>query len=74
MGDNRRTHCTCCGKPSSEVGIISWRGNCRGCGKAIMNENVDQIAAKSGPAHRRRLRGYARMLERAVLDDMRANP
>lgn len=38
-----------------------------------MNENVEQIAAKSGPAHRRRMRGYARMLERAMLDEQRAN-
>jgi hypothetical protein len=72
MGNPRRTHCTCCGKHSSEVGIISWLGNCRACGKAIMNENCEQIAAKSGPAHRRRMRGYARMLERAMLDEQRS--
>ncbi len=30
-----------------------------------MNENVEGLQAKSGPAHRRWLRGYARMLEKA---------
>lgn len=56
-----------------EVGPISWAGNCRRCGKALMNENVDQIAAGHGYAHTRRLRGYLRWLERAALDDQR-NP
>lgn len=36
-----------------------------------MNENVDQIAAGHGYAHVRRLKGYARWFERAVLDDLR---
>jgi hypothetical protein len=34
-----------------------------------MNENVDQISAGQGYAHVRRLKGYARWFERAVLDD-----
>lgn len=51
------------------VGIISWGGNCRTCGKALMIENVDQISAKRGYAHMRRLRGYAVMLDREFLDD-----
>lgn len=29
-----------------------------------MNENAEGLQSKSGPAHRRWLRGYAKMLER----------
>lgn len=54
------------------VGIISWGGNCRTCGKALMIENVEQISARRGYAHMRRLRGYAQMLDRALLDDQRS--
>jgi hypothetical protein len=57
----------CCGKHKSEVGPISWdAGNCRGCGKALMNENLTGMETKQGPAYRNWLRGYARMLERAT--------
>lgn len=71
MAGTTRAHCTCCGKHKSEVGVISWGGNCRTCGKALMNENVDQISAGQGYAHIRRLKGYARWFERAVLEDLR---
>lgn len=36
-----------------------------------MEENAEQISAKRGYAHMRRLRGYAVMLDRALLDDQR---
>ncbi len=64
MPSRTRRNCTCCGKHDSEVGPISWGGNCRTCGKLIVNENMDGISAGEGPAHRRRLRGYVRWLER----------
>jgi hypothetical protein len=39
-----------------------------------MNENVEGIAAKEGYAHLRRLRGYARYVERAMMDALDAKP
>lgn len=67
MPDLRRRTCRCCGKRDDEVGPISWRGNCLICAKLLLNENIEGIALKKGPAHRRRLRGYAKMLEREGL-------
>jgi len=68
MADKRRKTCTCCGRHTSECGPISWQGNCRECGLLLLAENIVGIATKTGPAHRRRLRGYAKMLEREALD------
>ena len=67
MSDARRKRCTCCGKHTSEVGPISWRGNCRSCGEKLMIENIEGIATATGYAHKRRLRGYQRWAERALL-------
>lgn len=39
-----------------------------------MNENVEGIAAKEGYAHWRRLRGYARYVERAMREATEASP
>lgn len=39
-----------------------------------MNENALGISTKSGPAHRRRLRGYAKMIEREMLDAGTSTP
>jgi hypothetical protein len=68
MASNTRRNCTCCGKHDSEVGRISWRGNCRTCWDAILEENVVGISTRTGPAHLRRLRGIAKRLERDFLD------
>jgi tRNA G26 N,N-dimethylase Trm1 len=73
MPSDRRRNCTCCGQHDSIVGPISWRGNCRRCGQMLMVEQIVGNATKTGPAHARRLRGYAKMLERAALDAQRAN-
>ena len=67
MSDARRKRCTCCGGHTSEVGPISWRGNCRACGEKLMVENIVGIAEQRGYAHKRRLRGYLRYAERALL-------
>jgi len=71
MGDVRRANCNCCGRHRDEVGELSWTGLCGDCGVALLNENAIGISTKTGPAHRRRLRGIARYLERAALDDQR---
>lgn len=59
----------CCGKNANEVGEISWRGNCSSCGLLLLEENIIGIHLKTGPAHRRRLRGIATYLQRALLDE-----
>jgi len=68
MPDPRRRKCTCCGKRDTEVGPISWRGNCVACAVLLYQEAAVGIATGTGPIHRRRLRGYAKMLEREALD------
>lgn len=74
MSDPRRKTCSCCGRNSDEVGNISWNGYCGPCGKTILFENIDGIAARSGFAHERRLRGIERYVNRARLDAQRATP
>lgn len=74
MPDKRRQNCMCCGKPASEVGPISWRGNCSECGLILLYENAHGISAKQGPAHRRRLRGLAEYLQREMLDAAQSGP
>jgi hypothetical protein len=68
MGDTRRAKCVCCGKHRDAVGELSWNGYCGECGIAIYTENAIGISTKTGPAHRRRMRGYAKWLEREALD------
>lgn len=69
MADRRRAHCRCCGKHRDEVGEITWAGNCMSCADAILVENIEGIHTRTGYAHRRRLRGIAKYLERALLDE-----
>jgi hypothetical protein len=40
----------------------------------LFEENARGISEKRGPAHRRRLRGYAKYIERALLDEATAKP
>lgn len=74
MPDKRRRNCMCCGKNASEVGEISWRGNCEACGMLLFEENARGISERTGPAHRRRLRGIAAYLQREQLDEVQARP
>lgn len=60
MPDLRRKNCLTCGKSAREVGLISWRGNCRGCGELVQRENIAGIAEKSGYAFKRQVRGMKR--------------
>ena len=71
MADARRKRCTCCGGHTDDVGPISWRGNCRPCGKKLQEENIVGIATKSGYAYKRRARGYQRFAERVLLTPTR---
>ena len=60
----------CCGKHASEVGPISWRGNCIDCAVKLQEENNFSIAANTGYPARRRARGYQRYAESLLLDDV----
>jgi hypothetical protein len=55
----------CCGKHESDVGPISWNGNCLTCATALLEENVTGIAEKSGYAFRRQLSGMERYVQKA---------
>lgn len=61
-----------CGKPDSEVGPISWRGNCEGCGTQILVENIVGIATKQGYAYKRQVRGMKRYVELVLNPDSRS--
>lgn len=71
MGDRRRRHCVVCNRHRDEVGELSWSGLCGDCGVLIQNANAIGISTQTGPYHHKRMRGYARMLERAMLDEQR---
>jgi hypothetical protein len=49
MPDARRTTCQICRKHKSEVGDISWRGNCRACGRARADQAMDELHYGHGP-------------------------
>lgn len=55
----------CCGKHQSEVGLISWNGNCLRCAEALLAENITGISEKRGYAFSRQLRGMERYVEKA---------
>jgi hypothetical protein len=81
MPNLTRATCQCCGKSKRDnhddgepVGDITWGGNCIRCANLLLKENVLGISTRTGPAHRRRLRGYAKWLERESLDAMQAKP
>lgn len=61
-----------CGKNSSEVGPISWQGNCHACGTSRMVENIQGIATKQGFAYKRQVRGMARYVELVLNPDSRS--
>ena len=74
MGDYRRKRCVICGRHRDEVGELSWSGKCTECWPPILEANALEISAGAGPGHVRRLRGYARWLERELLDAATHSP
>ena len=48
VGDRRRTSCQECGRLASEVGAISWSGNCIDCAKAKASRIIDSLATHTG--------------------------
>lgn len=68
--------CHGCGKHRDEVGPLSARYKCEGCGEAAMLDNARQISASSGPYFERwraRMRAAFGIAETAgrALDDSR---
>jgi hypothetical protein len=59
----------CCGKPHTEVGPISWNGNCLTCALALQEENSLGIAEKRGYAFKRQLKGMQRYIDDALNPD-----
>ena len=51
--------CRECGRPSTEVGLLSHTRLCSECARALLNENIDGIHARRGPAYHRRRYGIA---------------
>lgn len=49
MPDHRRRKCKVCGKRDSKVGALSWTGKCGDCARALLEDNIDQMHARSGP-------------------------
>lgn len=71
MPDLRRKRCVVCGRHESEVGPLSWTGKCAEDSVKALTENLVGLATKTGPAHRRWLRGMAKYIERELLDAAR---
>lgn len=59
--------CKTCGRDRNEVGPLSWTRQCRSCGMATLEANMDQIAAKSGPYFERQQRRTLMAAQRALL-------
>lgn len=68
------TTCKGCGKPSSEVGALSWTRLCIACSKATLESNVDQMVAREGPNFNRWRRAMAACVGGVLLDDVNAKP
>lgn len=69
---NRR-NCLICRQHDSVVGPISSRGKCRACAVARIEENMDGLIGKSGPALRRWRVGMAASVGGRLLDELPAD-
>jgi hypothetical protein len=72
MPDLRRKNCQRCLKPSTEVGPISWRGNCRACGFTAANAMYDDLTSHDGPGFDHWRLQLARSVGYGPLDDLAA--
>jgi hypothetical protein len=70
----RHWHASVCkniDKPGDHSGSVSATGLCPACGKAAMDENVEQMLARSGPNFTKWRHGMIRCAGGIVLDDQR---
>ena len=72
MPNAERTNCQVCGGHYTDVGPITWAGNCVRCADALSKENVLGLASKQGPAYRRWKRGMIAYAESLRLDEPRS--
>lgn len=63
--------CRVCGKTAEEVGSISQTGKCIEHAIEALEENVQQMVARSGPNFTRWRRGMAATVGAVLLDDLR---
>jgi hypothetical protein len=74
MGDDRRVRCTKCGGHVSEVGGISWSGQCVQCWNESLVSNVHQMRTRSGPNWKKWRRSMAASVGGVLLDDSPQRP
>lgn len=65
--------CKNCGRPSSEVGLLSWTRLCEVCSYTRLTENVIGLHTKTGEPLKRWRRGMAASVGAVLLDDYRDN-
>lgn len=70
MADNRRRTCRTCGGHHTEVGPISWAGNCESCGMLKLERNVLSLNSRSGEAFKEWRRSVAASVGAVLLDDL----
>lgn len=71
MPDRRRSKCQGCGLRVEDVGLISWRGNCRACGLERQEQAIVEIAERRGPMYRRYTKGLAIYVASMLPDEIR---
>lgn len=69
MPDLRRRNCRSCRKNDAEVGPISWRGLCRTCAVAHVDENIEQMTHRTGPNWSKWRHGMAACVGGSLVDD-----
>lgn len=57
-----------CGRRDTEVGVISWRGNCETCGIERMVQATYELRDRRGPMFRRWQARLIEGVQRAALD------
>ena len=70
MARPRRATCRICERPVEEVGRLSARGKCEGCGRDRMNGNYDQLRAHAGEHFEHWRRRGAASYGATLLDDL----
>jgi len=70
MGDSRYKSCKGCGRPSFEVGILSWTRLCSGCSHERLDENITGLHTMTGPPVLRWRRQVAASVGAVLIEDI----
>jgi hypothetical protein len=65
----QRQTCKRCGKHRSEVGQMSWTGQCQACGEKRLWDNALAISRHDGPEFQRYRRAMVAAFGGVLLDD-----